>query len=188
MRQLSICDYYKLAYNKPMSTADDNDAYLTRSLGFLIGDVSRLLRMRLDQRARALDLTRAQWRVLAQLRRREGINQRALADILEIENITLTRHIDRLELKGLVERRPDPNDRRARTLHLKRKTKSILGKMRSLSEQTREEALEGINAKDAERLINTLLKIKDNMLHLEPICDKAVPTNKRQRPGSGGDQ
>ncbi len=162
-----------------MATSDDNDAYLTRSLGFLIGDVSRLLRLRLDQRARALDLTRAQWRVLAQLRRREGINQRALADILEIENITLTRHIDRLELKGLVERRPDPKDRRAHTLHLKPKTKSVLGKMRTLSEQTREEALEGINAKDAEQLIDTLLKIKDNMLNIEQTCDTTVPSRKR---------
>ena len=107
--------------------SNDDDAYLTRSLGFLLGDVSRLVRMRFDQRARDLDLTRAQWRVLAQLRRREGINQRALADILDIENITLTRHVDRLELKGLVERRPDPNDRRARTLHLKDKAKSVLG-------------------------------------------------------------
>ncbi|MEM8971199.1 MAG: MarR family transcriptional regulator [Pseudomonadota bacterium] len=164
-----------------MPETDDNDAYLTRSLGFLIGDVSRLLRMRLDQRAKALDLTRAQWRVLAQLRRREGINQRALADILEIENITLTRHIDRLELKGLIERRPDPKDRRAHTLHLKRKTKSVLGKMRTLSEQTREEALEGINAKDAEQLIDTLLKIKDNMLNIEQTCDKTVPTRKRSK-------
>ncbi|MEM7747290.1 MAG: MarR family transcriptional regulator [Pseudomonadota bacterium] len=164
-----------------MPETDDNDAYLTRSLGFLIGDVSRLLRMRLDQRAKALDLTRAQWRVLAQLRRREGINQRALADILEIENITLTRHIDRLELKGLIERRPDPKDRRAHTLHLKRKTKSVLGKMRTLSEQTREEALEGINAKDAEQLIDTLLKIKDNMLNIEQTCDKTAPTRKRSK-------
>ncbi|MCK5089420.1 MAG: MarR family transcriptional regulator, partial [Hyphomicrobiaceae bacterium] len=69
-----------------------DDPYLTRSLGFLLGDVSRLLRKRFDMRARELGLTRAQWRVLARLRRREGINQRNLAEILEIENITLTRH------------------------------------------------------------------------------------------------
>jgi len=141
----------------------DDEVYLTRSLGFLLADVSRLVRQRFDERAQALDLTRAQWRVLAQLRRREGINQRALAEILEIENITLTRHIDRLEAKGLLERRADPHDRRARTLHLKPKTRSILGKMRALSEATRAEALAGISEREAEQLLDTLLKIKANM-------------------------
>ena len=73
-----------------------DDPYLTRSLGFLLGDVSRLLRKRFDARAAMLGLTRAQWRVLARLRRREGINQTELAEILEIETITLGRHIDAL--------------------------------------------------------------------------------------------
>ena len=168
--------------------SNDDDAYLTRSLGFLLGDVSRLVRMRFDQRARDLDLTRAQWRVLAQLRRREGINQRALADILDIENITLTRHIDRLELKGLVERRSDPKDRRARTLHLKDKTKSVLSEMRSLSEQTREEALTGISPEQAEQLIDTLLKIKENMSNLDAPNSKAVERRQRSRAMAGGDQ
>ncbi|MGI9421875.1 MAG: MarR family winged helix-turn-helix transcriptional regulator [Hyphomicrobiaceae bacterium] len=144
----------------------DDDTYLTRSLGFLLGDVSRLVRLRVDERARALDLTRAQWRVLGQLRRREGINQSALADILEIENITLSRHIDRLEAKDLVERRPDPKDRRARTLHCRPNTQHVLAEMRKLSEETRAEALDGVSEREAEQLIDTLLKIKDNMTRL----------------------
>ncbi len=141
----------------------DDEAYLTRSLGFLLGDVSRLVRKRFDERAQALDLTRAQWRVLAQLRRREGLNQRALAEVLEIENITLTRHIDRLEAKGLVERRLDPSDRRARTLYLRPKTRALLGKLRRLSEETRAQALAGISEQEAEQFIDTLLKIKANL-------------------------
>jgi MarR family transcriptional regulator for hemolysin len=150
-----------------MSQSDD--AYLTRSLGFLLADVSRLVRQRFDERAQPLDLTRAQWRVLAQLRRRQGINQRALADILEIENITLTRHIDRLEAKGLVERRADPSDRRARALYLKPETDDLLAHLRKLSEQTRAEALEGISDVDAERLIDTLNQIKANMAKRERL-------------------
>ena len=141
----------------------EDESYLTRSLGFLLGDVSRLMRLRFDERARALDLTRAQWRVLGQLRRREGINQTALADILEIENITLSRHIDRLEAKGLVERRPHPTDRRARTLHSRPRTQQVLAEMRQLSEETRAEALAGLSSREAEQLIDMLLKIKDNM-------------------------
>ncbi len=150
-----------------------DDPYLTRSLGFLLGDVSRLIRKRFDMRARELGLTRAQWRVLARLRRREGINQRDLAEILEIENITLTRHIDRLEDKGLVERRRDPADRRAWNLYLNAKVQPVLDRMRELSAMTRIEALNGISEADSERLIDQLLHIKANMLELDLAEDEA---------------
>lgn len=152
-----------------------DDPYLTRSLGFLLADVSRLVRKRFDQRARALGLTRAQWRVLAQLRRREGINQRDLAEILEIESITLVRHIDRLEAKGWVERRRDPADRRAWRLHLNAQVQPVLDKMREFSEQTREEALAGISVKESEELIDRLLQIKSNMLKREPVEPEPAP-------------
>ncbi len=142
------------------------DPYLTHSLGFLLADASRLVRERFDSRARNLGLTRAQWRVLAQLRRREGINQTTLAEILEIENITLARHIDRLEEKGLVERRRDPSDRRAWKLYFKEQVQPILDQMRKLSIVTREEALNGISEADSELLIEILLKIKNNMMEL----------------------
>ncbi|MDA7946952.1 MAG: MarR family transcriptional regulator [Hyphomicrobiaceae bacterium] len=150
-----------------------DDPYLTRSLGFLMADVSRLLRKRFDQRARALGLTRAQWRVLAQLRRREGINQRDLAEILEIESITLVRHIDRLEAKGWVERRRDPADRRAWRLHLNAQVQPVLDKMREFSELTRMEALAGISEEESEELIDRLLQIKSNMLKREPVEPEA---------------
>ena len=152
-----------------------DDPYLTRSLGFLLADVSRLVRKRFDQRARALGLTRAQWRVLAQLRRREGINQRDLAEILEIESITLVRHIDRLEAKGWVERRRDPNDRRAWRLHLNAQVQPILDKMREFSELTRKEALAGISEEESEELIDRLLQIKSNMLRREPVEREPEP-------------
>lgn len=152
------------------------DPYLTRSLGFLLGDVSRLVRKRFDMRARELGLTRAQWRVLARLRRREGINQKELAEILEIENITLTRHIDRLEAKGWVERRRDPSDRRAWNLYLNPKVRPVLDRLRKLSGVTREEALKGIPEAESEQFIDTLLKMKENLLALERSQDndKAV--------------
>jgi len=146
-----------------------DDTYLTRSLGFLLGDVSRLIRMRFDARAEQLGLTRAQWRVLAQLRRREGINQSALAEILEIEPITLVRHIDRLVAKELVERRPDPNDRRAWKLYLKEEVQPTLDRLRRVSEQTREDALAGIPADQREQLIDNLLVMKANLTALDNI-------------------
>jgi DNA-binding MarR family transcriptional regulator len=152
------------------------DPYLTRSLGFLLADVSRLVRRRFDSRASALGLTRAQWRVLAQLRRREGINQTALAEIMEIEPISLGRHIDRLVEKNFVERRADPRDRRAWRLYLKPEVQPVLDRLRGMSTVTRKEALQGISPEDAEHFIDLLIKIKSNMTTLyedDPDASKA---------------
>ncbi len=170
--------YYKQAYNKLMSS---NDQYLTRSLGFLLADVSRLVRQRFDARAATLNLTRAQWRVLAQLRRREGIRQTALAEILEIEPITLGRHIDRLEKKDLVERRPDPTDRRAYNLHLKTAARPLMDQMRAFSELTQHEALAEISQDQAEALFVSLLQFKGNMHAVcAPLPEEATPPSAPQ--------
>ena len=83
-----------------------------RNLGFLLHDVARLMRKRFEQNARGLGLTRSQCSVLAHLARNEGIQQGGLAEILEVEPITLTRILDRLEEAELVERRAHPTDRR----------------------------------------------------------------------------
>src|SRR5258706_11776494 len=87
------------------------------TLGFLLHDVARLLRRRFEQNARGSGLTRSQWQVLAYLANNEGINQSGLADLLEIEPITLCRIVDRLQTLRLIERHPDPSDRRGLLLH-----------------------------------------------------------------------
>jgi DNA-binding MarR family transcriptional regulator len=138
-------------------------ASFDRNLGFLLHDAARLLRKRFDQRARSLGLTRAQWSVLAHLSRQEGINQATLADILEIEPITLVRLLDRLEAAGWLERRPDPRDRRARLLFLTEAAHPMLDRMRALGAETREEAVAGLSEEDRERLIDTLVVIKKNL-------------------------
>src|SRR5258705_10124236 len=88
------------------------------TLGFLLHEVARLLRRRFEQNARGSGLTRSQWQVLAYLAKNEGINQSGLADLLEIEPITLCRIVDKLQARGLVERHPDPSDRRGLGLPL----------------------------------------------------------------------
>jgi DNA-binding MarR family transcriptional regulator len=144
-----------------------------RSIGFLLHDVSRLMRKRFDRRARALGLTRAQWRVLAHLAPRQGINQTALADILEIENITLGRHIDRLQETGWVERRPDPADRRAWRLYLADKARPILDRMDAIAGMTHDDALAGLPAAERERLRTVLLAVKTNLLAREAANGEA---------------
>src|SRR5262245_22148056 len=117
-----------------------------RSLGFVLFDVTRLLRKRFDRRARTIGLTRAQWSVLAHLSRNEGINQAALADILEIEPITLVHQLDKLEAAAWIERRLDASDRRVRLLFITATGRKILEKMHELGAATRLEALAGIPA------------------------------------------
>ena len=85
---------------------------------FLLYDVARLMRTRADQRARRMGMTRAQWVILAWLELEPGLSQNELAGHVEVEPITVARLIDRLEARGLVERRADPNDRRIKRLHL----------------------------------------------------------------------
>ncbi len=143
------------------------DLFLTRALGFLLADTSRLMRRRFDARAREIGLTRAQWRVLTQLRRREGINQTALAEIMEIEPISLSRHIDRLVEKDFVERRPDPRDRRAWRLFLRPAAQPVLDRLRAVSHENSKEVLQGIPEAESEALVDTLLKIKANLVALE---------------------
>ncbi len=86
---------------------------------FLLHDVARLLRVDADKRARCHGMTRAQWAILIWLERQPGISQKELSELLEVEPITVARLIDRLEARGMVERRPDPRDRRIWRLHLR---------------------------------------------------------------------
>jgi DNA-binding MarR family transcriptional regulator len=136
----------------------------TRNFGFLLHDVARLMRKRFEQNARGLGLTRSQCSVLAHLARNEGIQQGGLADILEVEPITLTRILDRLEDVGLVERRAHPKDRRIRLLHLRPAAHPLLGEIFTIGAATRAEALEGVSEADRDRLFEVLSTMKTNLL------------------------
>jgi DNA-binding MarR family transcriptional regulator len=95
-----------------MQAALDNDFL------FLLYDVARTMRTRADQRARTRGMTRAQWVILARLERQPGLTQNEMAAIVEVEPITIARLVDRLEARGVVERKADPKDRRVWRLHL----------------------------------------------------------------------
>ena len=141
----------------------DNQYFLDRSLGFLLGDSSRLLRKRFDRLARSFGMTRAQWGVIAVLRRDEGINQTAMADIMDIEPITLGRHIDRLEEAGWVERRPDPDDRRAWRIFLTDKLQPVLEEMENIAIEVRNDAMVDFSSMERERFIDDLIRVKSNL-------------------------
>jgi DNA-binding MarR family transcriptional regulator len=136
----------------------------TPTLGFLLHDVARLLRKRFEQRARGLGLTRSQWQTLAYLGNNEGIHQGGLAEILEIEGITLVRILDKLEERGLIERRQHPTDRRVWQLYLRDAARPLMAEMRAIGDVTRGEALDGIADDDREHLMRTLARLKTNLI------------------------
>lgn len=136
----------------------------TPTLGFLLHDVARLLRKRFEQRAKDLGLTRSQWQTLAYLANNEGIHQAGLAEMLEIEPITLVRILDKLSDRGLVERRQHPNDRRSWLLYMREEARPLMDTMRNIGDDTRKEALEGTSQEDHEHLYALLTLMKSNLL------------------------
>lgn len=136
--------------------SDDN-------VGAMISQVARLLRRSFDERARGIGVTRPQWQVLSLLTLNEGINQGGLAEILEVEPITLGRMIDRLQDADLVERRADPADRRAWRLHITPKGNELLTTLRPFAHETFELALEGIDSASRDALMAMLDRIRSNL-------------------------
>jgi MarR family transcriptional regulator for hemolysin len=133
------------------------------TLAFLLHDVARLLKKRLEQNSRGSGLTRSQWQILAYLAQNEGINQKGLAELLEIEPITLGRIVDKLETLGLIERHPHATDRRTWLLHLVEAARPKLEQIRELGDVTHEEALAGVSEDDRQHLLKTLQALKENL-------------------------
>ncbi len=133
------------------------------NIGTMIAQVARLMRRSFDERARSIGVTRPQWQVLSLLSGHEGINQGGLAEILEVEPITLGRMIDRLQDAALVERRPDPSDRRAWRLFTTAKGRELMDVIRPLAFETFETALDGVDAAQRDQLMAMLDRMRGNL-------------------------
>ncbi|MCD2172954.1 MarR family winged helix-turn-helix transcriptional regulator [Rhizobium sp. C4] len=134
------------------------------------------MRKRFEQRARHVGLTRSQWQTLALLSRNEGVNQKALAEMQEVEPITLMRLIDKLSEHGLVERRKHETDRRIWLLYMTERARSLLGEMRGMATETGAEAMDGISETDQRRMLEMLETMKSN---LSKGCRPAAEVEKK---------
>jgi DNA-binding MarR family transcriptional regulator len=133
------------------------------NLGAILADVSRLMRRSFDARAHDIGVTRPQWQVLVTLARQEGVNQGHLAELLDVEPITVCRMVDRLSEAGLVERRPDPADRRAWCLFLTPKANEVVERLRPMGAIMFDQAMEGVNETERRALMDTLDRIRSNL-------------------------
>lgn len=138
-----------------------------RTLGFIIADISRLLRKEFDRRVRGYGLTRAQWLLLYHVARQPGASQSDLAESLQLEKITISRHAARLEKTGWLERHDHTEDGRAYRLRLTQRATRMIQQLNGIVDQLREDAMDGLT--DARRLalIDDLLHIKSNLSALD---------------------
>jgi MarR family transcriptional regulator, transcriptional regulator for hemolysin len=137
---------------------------LSRDLLVLLNDVARLVRTVADRKARAHGMTRAQWMILFRLRRQDGLTQRELAEVLEVEPITVGRLVDRLETRGLVERRADPRDRGVWRVHLTAAAPSVLAELDAIRVELDAEATRDVPPELREATVEALLAMKRNLL------------------------
>jgi DNA-binding MarR family transcriptional regulator len=136
---------------------------MTEMIGSLLADLSRLMRRAFDARAREIGVTRVQWQVLSVLSRHEGVNQGGLAELLDVEAITLCRMVDRLQEADLVERRANPTDRRAWRLYLTDRARTLLDELRPLAMALTDEAMTGLSEAEQQQLHQLLERIRSNL-------------------------
>lgn len=139
------------------------------SLPYLLSDSSRLLRRAFDARVRTLGMTSQQARLLLTLQVNEGENQGFYAEVLEVEPISLTRMIDRMEEAGLIERRRDPADRRAWRLFLTDRSRQLIDQVRACLTGLEDEMLTGLDEGQRAALAGMLETIRVNFSNVRPI-------------------
>jgi MarR family transcriptional regulator for hemolysin len=139
------------------------------TLPFEIAETAHALRKAFDRRAVGLGVTRAQWKVLFRLTRQPGLRQIELADKLDIEPITLSRIVDRLEEGGLVERIADPADRRAWRIHVTATAQPLVEKLRAVADEMIAEAFAGIDPEHIQITREVLGRVRENASRSAPM-------------------
>jgi MarR family transcriptional regulator for hemolysin len=138
-----------------------------RNFGFLVKDVYRLYAKHFERHASEIGLTLSQCKVLGHLSRNEGISQARLAELTDTDPMTLVRTLDRMQQDQWIERRPDPEDRRAHRLYLREAARPIVNRMWKLADQARQEALSPLNPIEREQLVGLLERVQGALLQLE---------------------
>jgi MarR family transcriptional regulator for hemolysin len=143
-------------------------------LGFLIHDVQRLMRKRFETRASGLGLSSAQWRLMVRVAKEQGISQARLAELLEIEPISVSRLVDRMEEGGWIERRPDATDRRVRMIFPTAKASAAYAEVKGLAGEVYEESLVGVSLEDRRVLIRSLDAMAQNLADGDAPSDEKL--------------
>lgn len=133
------------------------------NIGLLIHDVGRLLRVLYDRQMASIGLTRSQWWLLTYLYFKDGINQKDLASLMDIEKAPLSRLLDRMEIKGWILRKNETKDRRIKNIYLSESVKPLIGSMRKKAAQYREDSLSVLSDEELNSLRNLLQTLKTDL-------------------------
>lgn len=153
-----------------------------RNFGFLLKDVSRLYSLNFERHATELNLTLTQCKVLGYLQRNEGVSQARLAFLTDTDPMTLVRILDVMEAQGLIERRPDPEDRRARRLYLQAAALPVLREIWRVSDRARAESFSRMSVADRAQLLSLMQQMHTNLGALFPtVTDTAATASGRAR-------
>lgn len=146
-----------------------------RNFGFLIKDVSRLSGLNFEREAAGLNLTLAQCKVLIYLQRSQGISQVRLAELTDTDPMTLVRILDRMEREGLIERRPDPADRRARRLFMTAAAEPLVDEIWRIAARARAATLGALSPDERVVLVELLERVHANLTTLLPGAEAGAP-------------
>src|SRR5438309_10626309 len=165
MAPSDMLDRSTLRANAPDIRVERSQTEVSRAFGFLVHDVSRLIKRRFERRARqmGLPITRQQAAVVLNVAGNEGVSQAEVATWLDMEPIALVRMLDKLHEEGLVERRAHPTDRRIRTLWLTPAARPVIERILIVNQAIRAEAFAGLPVQARDTVITILDGIKDNL-------------------------
>ena len=150
------------------------DPIKENSVGYLVHEVARLFRRRFEEEASTHGFTLPQWRALAELSRNAGISQVALASCIDIDQMTVSGIVTRLEKRGLIERYPDPNDSRAKLAKLTPAGIELVSTAKNVGRALFEDALSGLGAGEREAVTAGLRTIRDNLNRMAAEQKEAV--------------
>ena len=177
--EMPLAPYHNAAYHQGLSDRTDPAVHdFERDLMFLMHDVARLIRVDADKRARAHGMTRAQWGILLWLERQPGMSQKELSELLEVEPISVARLVDRLEARAMVERRPDPKDRRIWRLHLCPAAHPALHEIHRHRATMARRLTAGIDPATLDTMADVLVQMKGALAH-EPRSHEPRPHEPR---------
>ena len=142
-------------------------------LGYLIHEVARLMKRRFEDGASMQGITMPQWRALAHVSAHEGITQKALADAIDTDPMTISGILDWLEKRGLIERYVDPTDSRAKLARVTEAGVDVVRGARQVGLAMYEAALEGISPEERAAVVAVLARMRGNLIGQTAECEEA---------------
>ena len=136
---------------------------IDNAFGVLVANIRNLLKNRLEKDLQEYGISPSESIIIRRLCEKDNLTQRELAKDTYFKQSSLTLLIDKLEKKGMVERRAKKNDRRAYLICITNEGKKLEQILKDASKKVEEEALKGVDKGTEEQLIQILKNIHSNL-------------------------